>query len=551
VNILSRLKHVVGGMPVWTWMAAAVPWIWVIPMNQLSWDDWAISANRGLADQFQFWSSQAKHPVNPFLYTLLLPLGAWAFHALIFIAAVVMAGTLPGLIANTRFTDVGLARWAAPFALVMPVFHARFSIATFEYSVALAALLVAWQQLLRDQRKWRLAIAVTLLVFAVGVPSLAIVYPLIYFTVSLRDNGHRFSASLWKALATRAYIVIVPLGYALVFQRLLNTRNKFRISRDGLIDFNNDLIRLVVVLAVLLLIVFRFKRRLLGSCWRIGLAILLSYLALFPYFAVGYKPLFDFMPWKMREAVREVAVQRLLIALFVLTLLSVVVFLLIERSMSIGLGSFGILGVLAAIVLGASTAVLGPMDWDSRHWLIAWPGLALLFVALLRPVDAHQRRAVGMIIFTVLAASSTWISGEYVVDSLKQRAIVDAVGREFVEQDLPDLRKADLAFVVVEFTDRTQALNARFRKYRPYEWWGMVADGLNVPPERLKLLEREDLGVGRRKVCRVRREGVIITPVVQSTYLETLLSLRATVKLQPRTITLCDPRVEYGWPRDP
>ncbi|MFM7083032.1 MAG: hypothetical protein ACKOYI_13960, partial [Actinomycetota bacterium] len=65
-------------------------------MNQLSWDDWAISANRGLADQFQFWSSQAKHPVNPFLYALLLPLGAWAFHALIFIAAVVMAGTLPG-----------------------------------------------------------------------------------------------------------------------------------------------------------------------------------------------------------------------------------------------------------------------------------------------------------------------------------------------------------------------------------------------------------------------------------------------------------------------
>ena len=473
------------------------------------------------------------------------------FHLITVLATLRIARCLQLVHSNVRFTQPDVARWAAPLALALPIFHARFSIATLEYSLALAAVMSAWTVLLKPPSRIREATAIVLLAFAIGVPSLAIVFPVVWGSVSWIHRGRSTSSDFMRKLLRYGYVPAIPLVYSLIFDRLLNTKDKFRVSRDGLIDFGNDLLRLIGLMAVVLVVTHSFWRQMFHHWLRIAVAAGLSYFALFPYFAVGYKPLFDFMPWKMREAVKDVALDRLSIVLPVLVVIAALTVFFMRARNRFSINSFGYLAISTALVFGAATTVFGPMDWDSRHWLVAWPALASLFVAMLGGVGETARRAVAISTFAVLVAASLWISSEYLVDSLKQKAIVGAVQREVLDSRLLDPSPDEYVYVVVDVRTEAQELNARFRKLRPYEWWGLVASGLDISPNRVKLLEREDLGVRRRQSCSIREEGIIMRPQVTSSRWEALSRLNVKVGLEAKKLVLCEPRVEFGWPRDP
>jgi hypothetical protein len=538
-------------VPIWVWLVGLLPWIWTVPMNQLFWDDWAISASAGLDAQLQFWRYQAKHPMNPYVYSALLPLGPWAFHLLVIAASVVMARSLQVILFATRLVEPKVAAWAGPIALSLPVVHARVSIATFEYSIAIAALLCAWALLLRHEGTLRELWAALLLIFSVGVPSLAIVFPIIWMTTILQRSSYRLSRRSLTAALRFLYVPLIPVLYSAVFQFVLNTKNKFRMSRDGLIDFNNDFLRLILVATVVLLIVRRFGPTWFSFSWRLAVGVFAAYVALFPYFAVGYKPLFDFMPWKMRSDVKEVAIPRLAYVGLSLLVIATLVFFVTTRGLQRRLSGLTIPVILAAVFFGSATAVLGPMDWESRHWLIAWPALAALFTIALAGLRDHVRRPAAIATLVVFALSTSLISSEYVVDSMKQRAIIQAVRQE--AEQLQVRSTADGGYtVLVYFVNSPNKLNARFRKLRPYEWWGLIAKGLNVDPQKLKMLEPEDFDLlVRHLTCASPVSVLQVEPEITSSRMSALSRLKVDVELHGRLIQLCNTRVRFGWPRDP
>jgi ABC-type Co2+ transport system permease subunit len=200
-----------------------LPWIWIIPANQYFWDDWAIAANLGLQDQIKYWGSAAKHFGNPVIYFFLLPIGPWIFHTLIIVASILGALSLSRIASQIPIANQLCVQWCGPLFLVMPVFHARFSIATLEYSLALAALLSAWALLVNRNTLLTKISAVTLLIYAIGVPSLAIVFPFIWIHVTwLNISSKNLRDSI--AVGIRGlYVLAIPALFSIWFMRLINT----------------------------------------------------------------------------------------------------------------------------------------------------------------------------------------------------------------------------------------------------------------------------------------------------------------------------------------
>jgi hypothetical protein len=247
------------------WLLGLLPWVWIIPFNQYFWDDWAIAPNLGWQDQIEYWESAAKHFGNPLVYFLLLPIGPWIFHTLIIAASVLGAFSLSQVVSKIPIANELCVRWSGPLFLVIPVFHARFSIATMEYSLALTALLSAWALLVNKRTLIAKISAIALLIYAIGVPSLAIMFPFIWLHMTwLTKNPKSFRENFVNGLKS-SYVLTIPGLFAIFFMKAINTEGKYRASRDGLIDWSNDFIRFFLVTAIFIALVYRFRKRHLTS----------------------------------------------------------------------------------------------------------------------------------------------------------------------------------------------------------------------------------------------------------------------------------------------
>jgi hypothetical protein len=152
--------------------------------------------------------------------------------------------------------------------------------------------------------------------------------------------------------------------------------------------------------------------------------------------------------------------------------------------------------------------------------------------------------------FAVLLTSTLIISGEYLVDSLKQKAIIQTVYEE-LREDLATVSDSDSSYaVVVEITSQTNALNARYRTYRPNEWWGLLAEGMRVSPGLLRVLEIGDLELQSSSTCSSPYRAIMIRPLVTSSRLDALTRMRVEIDLNARPIELCSLVVKNGYPRD-
>jgi len=151
--------------------------------------------------------------------------------------------------------------------------------------------------------------------------------------------------------------------------------------------------------------------------------------------------------------------------------------------------------------------------------------------------------------FVVLVASSIAISSEYFVDVLKQRAIIDEAGKQlssFISDDLKD--SADVVIVVYQ-KPASNELNARFREYRPYEWWGLLAEGLRIPNSRVRVLAPKDVEATAVENCVPSVEAIAIKPMVYSARREALTRFKVRVDLDPNLLDVCDVEPTDGWPR--
>jgi len=539
-----------GSAPLWAWLLGLLPWVWIIPFNQYFWDDWYNSSVSGLSGQIDRWAGTAKHWLNPFIYFVLQSLGPWAFHVVIVTASLVGAYAITKILTWVVFIPVELARWSGPIFLALPVFHARFSAATLEYSLGLATLLLAWSLLLESRRMLSEGTAVLLLIFAIGVPSLAILFPLIWIHLVTRRISSRSVRDLMRLGLRYSYVLVIPLLFSLVFSKILNSANKYKVFSDGWIDWRNDFIRLLTVSVVIVGVAYWKDRSQLGR-WVFAVAAgHLVYVSLFPYFQVGYKPLNDYLPWRMRYEIRESLPLRLLLPISMLAVLVIVVVLVANKGTLREYRLRSTPALVFAVVFGAAAISLGPLDWESRHWLIAWPCLVVFLLALGAIGTESHFRLTAIGIFSVCLAASLYISSEYLVDSLKQKAILRATRLELVDLVAPVNDAENGVAVVVQLDRDSERLNARLRKYRPYEWWGLIASGLNIEPTQLKILEQSDYQLQAESTCAVPLRATSIYPKVLSSRWDALTSLRVDIRFDAREVRMCSISVIEGWPRD-
>ena len=514
-----------------------MPWIWIIPANQYFWDDWAIAANLGWQDQIEYWESAAKHFGNPVIYFFLLPIGPWIFHTLIIIASLLGAFSLSRITSQIPIANQLCVRWSGPLFMVMPVFHARFSIATLEYSLALAALLSAWALLVNKDTLLMKISAVMLLIYAIGVPSLAIVFPFIWIHVTWLNKS---SKSLQDNIAVGIkglYVLAIPALFSIWFMRLINTEGKYRVSRDGLIDWSNDFLRLLLGTIVFVVVIFWFKRKSLRSWLIITLTLHLIYLSLFPYFAVGYKPLYDLQPWTMQDNLRDEFLWRFTIPLILLTVVFSVVYVCSKPR---GFGRFGIFEFLLfsfVVIFGGISIGFGPMDWESRHWLVAWPTLVIFAMSLASQANQTSQKSLFVAIFAVFLISSVAISAEYFVDTVKQQALVNLAEEELDKFFQTNLTNSSL--IVLKTGESTEKLNARSRGYRPYEWEGIINQGLHRSSSPIDV---QPVNFFRRNLvvkCHHPIDVVLIEPKVRSSIFVALTQFTVDVTFNPITVKLC------------
>ena len=518
-----------------------LPWIWIIPFNQYFWDDWAIASRSNWRDQVTYWSgpSGAKHFANPLIYFLLLPIGPWLFHTLIVVASVVGAYSLSRILAKISIFSPTACKWSGPLLLAMPVFHARFSVATLEYSLAIAALLSAWAVLLNSRSISSKYFSLVLLIFAIGVPSLAILFPLIWVHVTWQFTKSKSLRAICRTAGQSIYLPLVPLLFALFFATFINSANKYRVSRDGLADWSNDFVRLLFVTILVLAVFHRFKRSSFAKWSLVALSGHLVYLTLFPYFAVGYKPLYDLQPWTMRVDLRNDWQMRLLIPSILLFSIGVTVYSIVDRQLPKILNRLGIFAFGFAVLFGAISVGLGPLDWESRHWLIAWPALVVLVLALVVSASEVFHRKLFASVFIIFLFSSLAISSEYFVDILKQRALVDAVTAELRNETQPISHLVKTRLFILETNSSTNLLNARFRVYRSYEWKGLLAEGLGVPPTAVNIFDSWQVREQRSVSCDHPFKATLIRPTVESSRINALTQFRVEVTFKAAPIDLC------------
>jgi len=519
------------------WLSALAPWIWIIPTGQLFWDDWAIASRVGLQQQIEFWDTAAKHPLNPVVYSLLLPLGVWTIHFLIALSTVAGALAIRAALKGRSFISPPVAQISPAIYLVLPIFHARFSIATLEYSLSLAAFLVSWAILRYRRGVLSEFVSLVLLVYAIGVPSLAILFPLLWCDLIVTSSATRTLRGFMRSALRFSYIPLVPACFALAFSIVIDSGDKYQPSVGAIVEFVRGAIVLGLLLSVFVIYSLWRDRQLLSRWgWTIAGAMA-TYGAFFPYFAVGYNPLSDFLPWRFRESAISTAPERLVTVLLCMgVLLALRLSYRTARTQAGPLAKSGF-WLTPVVLLGSALYVLGPMDWESRHWLVAWPLMTATATAYVSAAKSNVQVRLAQNVFLVLLLPTFLISGEYFVDTLKQRSLTDSIAAEIPDQLVTNNDDISQIHVVLDLDSDSNRLNARHRGYRSYEWAGVISEGTGIPFDRIEIHSLSSVNDPETSELKCEGDsfGLIASPTTNSSFLSSLMtwSVETRWNIQP------------------
>jgi hypothetical protein len=186
---------------------------------------------------------------------------------------------------------------------------------------------------------------------------------------------------------------------------------------------------------------------------------------------------------------------------------------------------------------GTISIGFGPMDWESRHWLVAWPTLVVFAMSLASQANQTSQKRLFVAMFVVFLISSVVISAEYLVDTVKQRALVNLAEEELDKFFQTNL--TDLSIIVLKTRESTEKLNARSRNYRSYEWEGIISQGLNRSSRPIIVQSvnffRRNLGLK----CHYPIDAILIEPEVRSSMFAALTQFKVDATFNPIIIKLC------------
>jgi hypothetical protein len=550
--IPSILKRKISGAPSWAWLLGLVPWVWVIPMNQRFWDDWMFVTPKDFDWHLRYWLTEgAKHYLDPFVMPAIYGVGLWFIHGLTLVCTCVMAWYFSKVFQKLCWFPQESLAWFGPLFMVIPVNHARLSGATFEYTASLALASAAWFLLLNHRGILAHLSAGLLLALAVGVPSTAVLFPFIFVSTVLVHSRTEAKRLAPREFFRYSYVLVIPLAYSVIYSRLLNSSAKYRVSLGGIKAFLLGFLGILALVVIVLAIVLLQTRRISQPIWAATLALLTCYVCLLPYLAVGINPLASFLPWRLGDEALNGLATRTLTSFVILSLI-VLLLEWIQLARTNG-GSQESHWLALVLFAGLCLVVItfGPRDWESRHWLVAWPLIVVVVLLLVTVVAPKSQQVLAQKVFLVALLATSLISSEYYVDSLKQKSLVGAVRRELLPLAANNQIMTDPLIVIVEGTPTSRNLDARARFYRSHEWWGIVTIGLASERINLWVLERDDLAQGDETGCAQPYSAVKLFPRVNTSKWEALAQGSVDVTLTPQVVDrVCVSTIRAGWPRD-
>lgn len=163
---------------------------------------------------------------------------------------------------------------------------------------------------------------------------------------------HRRTSSFLAIALKNSFVLVIPVVYSVVFSIIVDSGGKYEPSVGAIVEFA----RLFTIFLAFGVLAITAVRRLVPSKFTSVLKAVAvgmgAYVGLLPYFAVGYNPLSDFLPWRMREDAKASMGSRLLAILAIeIAMLTVLVLLQRRSKTPIAVGSAWSLLAMPAAVL--------------------------------------------------------------------------------------------------------------------------------------------------------------------------------------------------------
>jgi len=505
------------------WVTAAFSYTlawgwWIFFANTYFWDDWASFFGKTAQEPFDLGYYEEKHFLNPFINPILLEFGVWMFRLLIFVLMFGAGVFVYKIVSRLNvFTKFQCQLFTLVF-LLLPVNHARFSIQTFEYSMANFFFFLGWYLLATRRLSLRLPALLCFLV-AIGTPSYLtfMLLPLVH--LFYQDRPRLAVRPLLAWTLRQIDVILLVLLFAVFFKTSQGEVEKYGITKYGLFY---SFFFLIVFGTISFLLIRRRKRKSISNrrLYMICGGVALVWLATVPYWIIGYDPvrgLPDFFQLHAGARIQAREFFTLSMSLIKLTGGFIGGFALLYLIKSKSKYSSVLIPNIFVLLYLVNNHFVGPMEWDSRLQLL-WPlGLALIAIGLMEfvPDRFSLRNSIGLVCILTLATS--WISAEYLVDSMKQKYLIAEI-----KKDVQDLGNRNV--LVSEYKNR---LNARDRTYRVGEWSGIVNSSLfgddNIAATFIALKDDQS--------CPVSYRAVALYPRVKSSFIESLLKRRVDVEI--------------------
>lgn len=410
---LAKPERMLAGFP---WVSAIVlytlSWGWsLLRPNTLYWDDWEVYFNKPLSNGIKTLDEMGRAPWGGLIEYLLLHIGVWAVTVATFLVFLASSLLVFGILRHRLAIESSVARMVVLLFLIVPVNHARISVAIFDYTTSYFLFYLGWFVLVQFKSLKGFALACVILFLSFKTHSFLffVLLPFLHFCwlnkVRLLDFKKLSGARLQVAIIA-ALPVIYVFARSVFWPPSESWQDYQKPTSAGLLTGLWPVLIGLVALSAIGWRKLKQKRTHLGLILLI-FGFLITALALFPYFAgelyVGYA------------------------------------------------------GRPAYLTVFEFRA-----DWRSRHQLLMPLGLALSVVGLNELLKWRGKNIVVSTVLVISVALNMFWGSQYFLQSHKQDQLVE----------LLKTTKSEIEIASVE--DQTLRFNGRESTFRGYEWTGFM-----------------------------------------------------------------------------
>jgi len=386
-------------------------------LNAIYWDDWVLyNVNQNIIfDKFN--QAGKMFNISGYMHNYFLLAGPWIYKVITFLL-MFFAGILLNYILK-RHQDLSTeARFLVVlFFLVLPFYHARVALIDIGYTISYFLFFLAWFMMSKNR-----ILSLILFFISFNTNSLLVFFLLPFLDSYWHDthSKNRFNYLLFVNFCIKKIdFVALPFLYFII--------KVYYYSPFGLYENYNEQYSIANLIKAPIIMIIEWSR--------LEIAIIPVFLLLFIIVYLNRRvSSFDNLFTKIKTS-------KLLIA-------AIIAFVS-------GVFPYWILGHIPTFA-----------EWSSRHQLLLPLSFSLIFVFLIKFISFDLRRYYIATIISVSLVANLSVYISFYIDWKKQTDLIVLMSSNNI------LKQADL----VVFDDLTQNLNAIDRKYRPYEWNGLMAE---------------------------------------------------------------------------